>query len=295
MTLRIAILFCLLVTADFLTAQTSSPAKATTDKNKILIGEPLLLTIEADLPVGKSISLLLDSLEHFEFLSPPVIDSSSSSSGIWVKGDYRITSFDSGRWVIPSIELARGIKTNAVEVDVVFSEFNPEQEYHDIKDIEEVKKPKKKIPWWWIGLTGAVLFLLGVAVYFLRKKKQLVPLSSVKVSTDPYKEAISQLSTLRTKRITGKPFHTELSGIFRLYIFKQKGILSLQKTTDDLILQLKGQSIPGDVFEKMAQALRFGDYVKFAKYIGTADDDAFCFKAVAMAIEAIHQQRGGAA
>jgi LPXTG-motif cell wall-anchored protein len=290
MMLRPPILFCLLLIADFLAAQTPSSAKAATDKTKILIGEPLLLMVEADLPAGKSGSLLLDSIEHFEFLSPPVIDSSSSSSGIRVKGNYRITSFDSGRWVIPPMELAQGIKTNAVEVDVVFSEFNPEQDYHDIKDIEDVKKPKKKIPGWWIALTGFILLLSGLAVYFLRKKKKLVPSPPIRGSADPYKEAVGQLSALRAKAITGKPFHTELSGIFRLYVFRQKGILSLQKTTEDLILQLKSRQIPADTFEEMAQALRLGDYVKFAKYTATTEDDAFCFKAIAMAIEAIQQQ-----
>ncbi len=291
MGLRHLIFFCFLAVANMLAAQQPPFAKSTVEKNKILLGEPLLLTIEAELPAGGSGALLsLDSLEHFEFLSPPVIDSSKSSYGIKVKGDYRITSFDSGRWVLPAIVLAPGVQTNTVDIDVVFSDFNPEQDYHDIKDIEDVKPPKKKTPWWWIAGSGLILLLLGALVYYMRKKQPVITGRPLTAAADPYKEAVEQLRSLRSQGLTGKPFHAGLSDIFRLYVFKKKGILSLQKTTDDLILQLKSQHIPAEIFEKMAQALRLGDYVKFAKYMATEEDNDFSFNAIAKAIDAIHQQ-----
>ena len=152
-------------------AQGGATVKATVDKNKILIGEPIKLTIEAHLSPGSANSFIqIDTIDHFEFLDKPVIDSTNKDGGI-IKGTYMITSFDSGHWVIPSFVFSRNthqqvIKTDSIPIDVVFSDFDPNQDYHDIKDIIEVAPEKKKQRWWLIA-AGALL-LAALAIYFLR-------------------------------------------------------------------------------------------------------------------------------
>lgn len=287
---RVIISFGFLLTVFISTAQTMPFIKATADKNRILIGEPVLLTIEAVLPAGKSSAVVnLDTLDHFELLSPPVIDSSVSDQIVKLKADYRITSFDSGKWVIPAAALLSDIKIEPVEIEVVFAEFNPAQDYHDIKDVLDIKPSKKKIPWWWIAGTGLVMLIIGLLFYYGRKRKEsFVPQNIISIA-DPYKDALAHLAALKTKQLSGKEFHTELSAIFRLYVYRKKGILSLQKTTDDLILQLKNLQLQPAIFEKMAQALRLGDFVKFAKYQPTNEDDIMSFESISATINSIQQ------
>lgn len=271
----------------FLVATTGSIAqvdpgsiKATVDKNKILIGEPILLTLEIKLSPGTEISpFRLDSIPHFEFLEEPVTDSSNDNGNTIIKTMYTITSFDSGHWVIPSYIMSGQLRTDSIGIDVVFSDFDPNQDYHDIKDIIEVK-PKKKIPWWWYAAGGALLLLLAV-IYFLRKKKPvIVKKESPAGFLNAYDEAMKELDELQRSKTDPKAFYSKLTGIFRVYVFRRKGILSLQKTTDDLVLQLKGLNITKEQFDKLAQSLRLSDFVKFAKYIPMSNDDTAAFDTI---------------
>ncbi|NOT51352.1 MAG: LPXTG cell wall anchor domain-containing protein [Chitinophagaceae bacterium] len=262
---------------------------AAVNKNKILIGEPLELTISMHFFPDATVSFVpIDSIEHFELLENPVFDTSQENDGIYIKAIYKLTSFDSGHWVIPAFALSPGAKTDTIPVDVVFSDFDPNRDYHDIKDIIEVK-PKKKTPWWWFAAGGALLLLLAL-IYFLRKKKAIITKKENPViSLNAYEEAMMELDELQRSKPDPKTFHSKLAGTFRLYVYRKKGILSLQKTTDDLVLQLKGLDISKEQFDKLAQALRLGDFVKFAKYIPTNEDDMNCFNSILESIKLIEQ------
>ena len=261
--------------------------KASVNKNRILIGEPLELTVQVDLHPTSDLRLVqIDSIAHFEFLGKPVLDSSSYNEVIIYKAVYKITSFDSGHWVIPSFVLSPGVITDTIPVDVVFSDFDPNQDYHDIKDIIEVAPPKKK-PWWWF-IAGGVLLLASVAVYLLRKKKP-APHHAQDVMIDPYEEAMQQLGQLQKDKPEFKKYHSTLTDIFRLYVFRKKGILSLQKTTADLVLQLKELNFTKEQYDKLFQALRLSDFVKFAKYIPSNEDDNSVFEIILNTIKIIEQ------
>jgi LPXTG-motif cell wall-anchored protein len=284
---RLIFSFLFLFTVQVTYAQGGTTIKATVDKSRILIGEPLQLTIEANLSAGSGISFVhIDTIEHFELWNKPVLDTTQTNGVTTIKGIYTISSFDSGHWVIPSFILFPSVKTDTIPVDVVFSEFDPNQDYHDIKDIIEVAPAKKK-PWWWL-VAGGALLLAALAVYLLRKKKP-APVVLPEVEIDPYKEAMKQLDLLQADKPESKKYHTKLTDIFRLYIFRKKGILSLQKTTADLVLQLRDLPFGKEQFDKLSQALRLSDFVKFAKYVPTSEDDMTVFEVILNTIKIIEQ------
>ena len=287
MIIRKTILFLFsMILAQTIIAQGDASIKASVNKNKILLGEPLVLTIESYFPSGSKIQFeQIDTIAHFEFLDKPVIDSSSENGDIKVIGKYTITSFDSGHWVIPSFTLAKGVKTDTIPIDVVFSDFNPEQDYHDIKDIIEVKTKKEVVPWW-VYAIAAVLLLLTV-VFFARRKKKPVVIAKEKIVVNPYEEAMQQLTDLQKENPDTKTYYVELTNIFRLYIFRKKGILSLQKTTDDLILQVKDVVNDKGKFDRLSQALRLSDFVKFAKYIPEEGDKQTSYSDILNSIKLI--------
>jgi hypothetical protein len=270
-------------------AQGGATISASVDKNRILIGEPLQLTIEARLLPGAMISFVqVDSIRHFELLEKPRVDTMHSEDGITIKSIYKLTSFDSGHWVIPSFSLSKSVRTDTIPVDIVFAEFDPNQPYHDIKDILEVKPAKKK-QWWWYIAGGALLLVL-LLTWLLRRKK---PVRMIKpaVVVDPFEEAMKRLAQLQKEKPDPKNYYSTLTDIFRLYIFRKKGILSLQKTTGDLVVRLRDLGLEKEQFNKLSQSLQLADFVKFAKYIPTPEDDKQAFENIGRSIEVIEQNK----
>ena len=284
--------FSFILCLQYSFAQGGVIVKATVNKNRILIGEPLLLAIEIEIPENDPIKFIsIDSIAHFEFLEKPVIDTASTKSGTTIKGIYKITSFDSGHWIIPSFILFDAVKTDTISIDVVFSDFDPKQDYHDIKDILAADHPAKKTEWWLYAAGGALLLAL-LFFYLLRKKKpQLV--SVARASINPYEEAMKELEQLQRQKPEAKQYYSKLTDIFRLYVFQKKGILSLQKTTGDLGLQLKGLNFSKEQFEKLSQSLQLSDFVKFAKYIPSNEDDVICFNEIKKSIMILEQPASG--
>jgi hypothetical protein len=281
-------LFFLLHAVIFVIAQNKTTVKATVDKNKILIGERIQLTLEADIPENEPIRFfIIDTIPHFE-LAKQKIDTSYPSGGTFLKQVISITSFDSGRWVIPAFLLGEKAATDSIPVDVVFSPMDSTQDYHDIKDIIDVKPVEEKKKWWlWYAIGGGALLMGLLLIYLLRKKKPVAAAAAPVI--DPYEEAMKQLDKLQQEKLDQKQYYSRLVDIFRVYVYKKKDIHSLQKTTDDLVIQLKGLALDKEQFEKLSQALRLSDFVKFAKYVPSNEDDRNVFETIKKTINGIEQ------
>lgn len=283
-----AFIFLLLFHSGF--TQNKTTVKASIDKNNILIGEQVHLTLEANIPSNQPLRFfLIDSISHFEIMERLKMDTLSSEKNILLKQVFRITSFDSGQWVIPSFVLFGRIRTEPIPVTVSFSEFDPTKDYHDVKDIIEVYPAEEKKQWWLWLIAGVVVVIVLLFLLF-RKKKKEIPISAT-TPVDPYKKAIQQLEQIKNQNLTSVEFYSKVVDVFRYYILYKKNILSLQKTTDDLILQLKGISMDRTQFDDLAQALRLSDFVKFAKYKPAREDDELFFNSIKNSIETIEKMK----
>jgi hypothetical protein len=58
-----------------------------------------------------------------------------------------------------------------------------------------------------------------------------------------------------------------MTDTLRIFLNKQMGIVTMEKTTEDLIHNLSDMKMDRDAFSKLTEALRMSDFVKFAKYI----------------------------
>ncbi len=65
----------------------------------------------------------------------------------------------------------------------------------------------------------------------------------------------------------------------------------MQKTTDDLVLQLKQIGLERNQFDNIAQALRLSDFVKFAKYKPSIEDNELFLKSIKNGIEEIERMK----
>jgi len=281
--------FVLLYAAISVSAQNKTVVRASVDKSKILIGEQIRLQLEADIPENEPIRFFtIDTLAHFEILNRAVIDTSNTDNGTFLKQAVVITSFDSGHWIIPALKLGDNAITDSITVDVSFSPMDTAQAYHDIKDIIAVNPKKEKNRWWLWCAIGGGLVLLGLLLFYALRKKKPVPVAAAP-ALNPYEEAIKQLDKLQQEKPEQKQYYSLLVDIFRVYVYRKKDIQSLQKTTDDLVVQLRSLDLPKQEFEKLTQVLLLSDFVKFAKYVPSPEDNRNSFDVIKSSINTIEK------
>jgi BatD DUF11 like domain len=263
---------CLLISPALVNAQVL--AKASLDRDSILIGEPLKLSLDVRAPLGLDINwFALDTIPHFEFIEKGKPDTSDNIDGKAIQQTITITSFDSGNWVIPPLPITingRTYFTDSIPIKVTWSAFNPVEEYRDIKEITEVGQPTwmRYIPW--IIAVATVLAAAGLW-YFLRYRKQPVVVEEVyKSDLTPYDEALQALEELRSRGYAQngqiKNYYSRLNDILRVFVLRKLKIATMEKTNEELILQLRQLQVDKETFSQLTTALRMADFVKFAKY-----------------------------
>jgi oxygen tolerance protein BatD len=291
---RISILFLLLPL--YLSSYSQVLAKATVDKNQILIGEKIQLSFDVRIPLGKTIQwFTLDTLPRFQILDLGKVDTTESVDGKKIVQTLIITSFDSGHIQIPPLAIKvdkKAYYTDSIGVDVSYVPFNPDEDYREISDIIEVKKPASSNLIWFILAT---VILLGIGVfYFLYNRRKQVATVSEKSRLNPYEEAMQALEELRKQGTPAdgmvKNYYTKLNDILRIYIMRKLGIGTLEKTNDELVLQLQKIGLPRDQFTQLSEALRLADFVKFAKYTPGATDMQSSFQTIKSSIEILNKQ-----
>ena len=272
-----------------------SPAKVFYDRDKILIGEPIHLVFQAEVPAGVSAGLFtLDSIPHFEFIDKAKVDTINTSKGIIYKHAITITSFDSGQWVIPARAITIGDKeyfTDSITVSVAFSSFDPNKDYHDIKDIIEVDEAGVAYITWIVLALGIIALL--ASIYFLRKKKVIAERQPDETPSklNPLEEAIQALEILKKTAAVSSPelklYYTQLNEILKRYLQRKTGASQVAKTNADLIYQLQRKQWQKDEVLQLAQTLRLADVVKFAKYIPGAGENISAVDSIGKSIQSL--------
>ena len=142
-------------------AQLAPTITASVDKDSIQLGEPFRLVFTIKTTQPETIILpAVDSIPHFTLLEKMNLDSAITADVYTYQTVWRLTSFDSGRVVIPALTFSIGNKpylTDSLAVTVYFPPPDSTKEYHDIKNIIDKENPDTRfIPW----------VLLGVGVSF---------------------------------------------------------------------------------------------------------------------------------
>ncbi|MHA4845100.1 hypothetical protein ACX0G7_13085 [Flavitalea antarctica] len=254
--------------------------KASVDRDKILIGEPITLTLQAYAPLGEPVTwFALDTIPRFEFISKGKLDTIENVDNKKLEQTVVITSFDSGSVLFPPLEMKVGDRiylTDSLIIDVAYKNFDPAAEYKDIKAIEEVENNSTDLVPWIIG--AITLLAIAVIIWLMRKKKTS---EAGKITATPllppYEQAMDALAKLKqmdwSQPAAVKNYYTELNDIFRVYVNRTMDITSLEKTNNELILQLRQSGMSKERFNELAQTLRMSDFVKFARYQPAQSDN----------------------
>jgi hypothetical protein len=271
--------------------------KASVDDDQILIGEPIKLTLEAHIPLGQPLTWFnLDTIPHFDIIDKGKADTTDNIDGKQLVQVLTITSFDSGYVVIPPMTIKVGNKsfaTDSIPIQVSYAPLDISKNYRDIKEIEEVPKPKwmAYIPWL-LGLF--TLIAIAVIVYLLRKPKKAPPPPPPPVPEfTPYEEALQSLEELRKQGWSYnngevKTYYSRLNDILRVFISRKLKMATLEKTNEELVSELKQVPMDRESFNQLHTALQVADFVKFARYQPNESDNEKNFDVIQTAIKTLN-------
>ena len=155
--------------------------------------------------------------------------------------------------------------------------------------------PKPPVPvmvrsWLWLGLLLGLLAITGaVALYRFWRKKRLELLKiPAAPPLAPEDEAIRRLVGLREAARFGRPTIFAVSEIARAYLGARFQFDALDRTSEELLLELRGRKLARVDLAALEGELRWEDLVKFAKVEPTGEE---CAQAIERAIELVNLTR----
>lgn len=269
----------------------SQKVETLTNRNNILIGEQIQIKVKTSLPLNGPVLrqqlVVPDQVQHFDIVETGKADTSIFKDGsISIEQTVTVTSFDSGRWVFPSMPIQFSgagqapfvVQTDSFYVNVDYAPADGSNELRDIKPIIPVTIRN----YFWVYVVGGALLLLLIVVllyrYFKKKKKaQPLPPVSHLSAYDEAMEAFKKLSQLNLQdALETKKFHSGLADIFKNYLGRKQQQQLLNKTTDDLLINVSGVNMSPENIANLATALRCTDAVKFAKFVPLPDESEDC-------------------
>lgn len=280
-------LCCMAVSA---TAMADINIKASIDSAYIMMGRQtslnVLLSAPSDIDGRFEINRndLPAEIEYRD--SIPVIEKSTPSAGrMQIKASYIIQSFDSGDYRIPGIMYVTGndtIFSNAVNLKVVPVEASADDEIvNERSPLDAGRKMFDWLPTWWYWiLIGLVVIGVGVVLYLIMSKRIVVKLPG-KAPLPPYVIARQALDNIKSQRLwadgRNKAYYTALTDVVRNYIRGRYGVLAPELTSNETLIALKSIGLSDDEMNILKSLLSTADFVKFAKYNPSGDDNLKSF------------------
>jgi hypothetical protein len=268
-------LLILLFSTAFFAQQKRLVTSIDTTKNKI--GAEFKLTIKTSVDtLSKVVFPNFKNIGALEVIESYPIDTVKKDDRYELIKKYGLTQFDSGKYTIPSIKIfinSKPYMTDSLVVEVANVQVDTlKQKMYDIKDITPVKSSLGD--WWKYVLILALIFGLGVFVYWYVKKQQKKKIEE-EVYKTPIEKATSLLNSLEKKELWQKgevkAYYSELTDIARNYIEEAIEIPAMESTTSELIVGIKAASVrkkmkvSQETIENLERVLKQADLVKFAK------------------------------
>lgn len=281
-------------------------------RDSVLVADQLRYGVElTDVTEGTPLALpqfQLDKDAPLEILSGWQLDSTRVSkrkeqpARYNIKASLVLTAFMGGTYELPDIPVLVGTDTlvfkaaeplEVKELPVDMETFQA----HDIKG--QVKFPYTLLelfPWIYGCAMGAMIIAAIILWLVYRKKKE-----QEKADAEPaHIRALRKLDKYRGdafwKADQQKAFYSGVTDALREYIVSRYGVGALEMTTAEIFDGLKGSDIPEDLYQEMKALFERADYVKFAKFTATDEENASVLpQAVRFVTETYQQEIAGQA
>lgn len=266
------------------------------ERDSVLIADQLLYGFELD-GVTEGTKLIPTEIEdsldqNILSLSPWVLDTvkvrrngKENPKTLDIKGSVRIAPFLEGEYELPPIELRR-LAPDGTEDTLIFDPLRLEVktmpvdtatfEIHDIKG--QVRYPvtfAEVFPWVLLYWVLAVVIILIVCLVMIRRRKS----DPEYVRKDPaHIVALRQLDSYRGSSLWApekqKAFYSGVTDTLRAYMSERFGFGAMEMTTAEIFDEMKGKDAPEKVVSEVKDLFERADFVKFAKYVASDDENA---------------------
>ena len=295
--LWIRMLACFLLCAS---QSFSQSLQTNINKKNILIGEQIDYQLKFVLPsTNYTIEFNLpDSFPHFDIISQLKSDSTDANGHYLVIQRIVLTSFDSGKWYLPSLPIKitnasknYTVNSDSILINVGYAAADSTGQLRDIKPVMDVFVIDNT--WMYIiaGIITAIIIVILLYRYFKHRTKKEAPV--FKSSLSPYDEAMQALKNLSKYDLQNaaeiKEYHTGLSDVFKRYLSRRGRRNLMNRTTGDILLALK-ENNADSIVTASAEALRTCDAVKFAKYLPSVAESNKNLDDIKNSIEMLNRQ-----
>jgi len=260
------------------------------DTNVLRIGEAVELVLRVDDPGGAVLPVvewpfLRDTLSrHVEVLRDHGVDTTLAADGIGIlllERRITITSFDTGYWAVPPFRLLIGgksMETPALLLEVRSVALDPEGRLRDIHDAIDLpfslRYWVRDHAWWLAGLALLALLIWLAPLLRERLRRRQEPFAAA-MTTEPvlHERVLAGLRALEAERLwqqgEHKAYQSRLTDLLRGYIEERYKVPALERTTDELMRELRVSPLTRDQWGSLDNLLRLADLVKFAKGVPT--------------------------
>ena len=202
-----------------------------------------------------------------------------------LKAGLTITSFDEGIYYLPPLAVQRLSKDGVLDTLV----FEPQKleiktmpvdtatfKPHDIK--EPIRYPvtfAEVAPWvaGGLALAGLIALIVWLVIRYRRKHNPEY------IKKDPaHIIALRKLDKYRGNTLWApekqKTFYSGITDTLREYIADRYGIGAMEMTTAEIFNDMKNTDAPADLLEELKELFERADFVKFAKFTASDEDNA---------------------
>ena len=274
------------------------------DSTQMLIGDHQNLTylVRSQIPLSVKFPQLDKEIGGMEIISGPVLDSTYDGDYYTYKNIYKVTSFDTGLYVIPeqAILLAQegfdnALTTDSIMIYVYTLIVDKEKGMVDIEaPLDAPITFREALPYILYSLLGlAIIAAIVYLIIRLRSGKPIIGSAASEPVIPPYIAAINGMNSIDERKLwqagNEKEFYTELTNVLREYLDGELGLQCMESTSAEIIAYLKGAK---HVDEKerlfIDDMLSAADLVKFAKMTPLQDENFNFMKGTKLCIEKIH-------
>ncbi len=213
-----------------------------------------------------------------------------------IKASLPMTVFLGGTYELPPIPILLNADTLVfhaaeplvvTELPVDMETFQP----HDIKP--QVKFPytlKELFPWIY-GIGMGLMVIAALILWLVTRRKQA---QDAILKEPAHIRALRKLDKLRGDRYwkpdQQKFFYSGVTDALREYIVSRYGVGAMEMTTAEIFDGLKGTDIPAELYDEMKALFERADFVKFAKYTATDEENAQVLPGAVRFVTATYEQ-----
>ena len=146
---------------------------------------------------------------------------------------------------------------------------------HDLREQAGYPVTAAEVLPWVMGFWLAALLVVGLVSWILSRRRA----AEGSAFREPaHITALRKLDKWRGDKYWApdkqKQFYSGVTDALREYIVSRYGVGAMEMTTAEIFEGLRGTDIPVDLYEEMKDLFERADFVKFAKYIATPEDNA---------------------